>query len=179
MITIRKAKADDAPFIALIVCMALGEDESHRLYPVFRELAAQEIAQYSYQNTLIAEYEGNKAGAIIGYDGAKLHKLRQPIYPLIKQYTGENIEIEEETQAGEFYLDSVAVLPSYRGKGIGEKLLVTMRDEAFTNGFSHVGLLVDYDNPGAESLYSKLGFRRINPTTFLGHKMWHMQVTKE
>jgi hypothetical protein len=34
------------------------------------------------------------------------------------------------------------------------------------------------DNPRAEALYQSIGFKRINPTTFLGHKMWHLQIVK-
>lgn len=174
-IIIRRATADDAPFIGLVVCMALHYDESHPFYGIFTELASRTDAQYSYCNALIAEADGKPAGGIVGYDGALLHRLRAPLQSLVKERTGSTIDIEDETSAGEFYLDSLAVLPEYRGMGIGSKLLCAMREQAFRAGFSRVGLLVDVDNPDAESLYASLGFRRINPTTFLGHKMWHMQ----
>ena len=86
------------------------------------------------------------------------------------------MHIEDETEGGEFYLDSVAVLPNYQELGIGAKLLSTMRDKAFDEGFERVGLLVDWDNPRAEKLYNSLGFERVNETLFLGLKMWHMQA---
>lgn len=174
-IVIREASRNDAPFIALVVCMALNYDDKHPLYEVFVRLAARDDAQYSYCNALIAEVDGKCAGAIVGYDGARLHELRAPLQALIIEKTGAPIDIEDETAAGEFYLDSLAVLPQYRSSGIGGKLLCAMRDRAFEAGYERVGLLVDVDNPRAEALYSSLGFERVNPTTFLGHKMWHLQ----
>ena len=178
-LTIREALPVDAPVIALMVCMALDSDSTHPLYRIFEKLAASDDAQYSYCNTLIAEIESKPVAAIVGYDGAKLHKLREPLYTLMREEFGHTIEIEEETTAGEFYADSLAVLPEYRGRGIGKKLLDTLCERAFTNKFKRVGLLVDFENPKAEAIYRSLGFARINETTFLGHKMWHMQRKKD
>ncbi len=179
-IQIRKAERGDAELIADVVGMALDyEPKQHPLHPVFLELAGREVAQYSYRNALVAEVNGVAVGAIVGYDGARLHELRQPIYPLIRQHLGKEIEIEEETSAEEFYIDSVAVLLGYRSLGIGRQLLEKMRDKAFGEGHSRVGLLVDMENPRAEKLYRSLGFERVNPTTFLGHPMWHLQVVKK
>lgn len=177
-IIIREAVADDAPFVGLVVCMALHYDDTHPLYKVFVKLAARTDAQYSYCNALVAEVDGKVVGAIVGYDGARLYELRAPLQALMVEKMGRAIEIEDETSAGEFYIDSLAVLPQYRGYGIGSKLLCAMRERAFAAGFSRVGLLVDVDNPAAEALYTSLGFERINPTTFLGHKMWHLQSMK-
>lgn len=177
-IIIRPALPEDAPFVGLVVCMALNYDENHPLYDIFVRLAARTDAQYSYCNALVAEADGKAVGAIVGYDGARLHELRAPLQALIVEKTGRPIDIEDETAAGEFYLDSLAVLPQYRACGVGRELLLAMRAKAFASGFSRVGLLVDVDNPRAEALYSSLGFRRVNPTTFLGHKMWHLQSVK-
>ena len=44
-IRIREAVAADAPFVALVVLMALHYDESHPLYGIFKELAARTDAQ--------------------------------------------------------------------------------------------------------------------------------------
>lgn len=170
--------AADAPFVAKVVLMALHYDESHPLYDVFKELAARTDAQYSYCNALVAEVDGKVAGAIVGYDGGRLYELREPLLALIREREGRELEIEDETSAGEFYLDSLAVLPQYRGCGVGRALLSAAADRAFAAGHERVGLIVDFDNPRAEALYSSLGFERVNPTTFLGYNMWHMQKVK-
>ena len=163
--------------IAKVVTSAINSEEGYSLYPIFLELAKMEKSQYSYRNTLVAETEGKAIGAIVGYDGAKLHELRKPIFELIQQQMGKTLEIEDETSAGEFYLDSLSVLPEFRGLGIGTKLLSAMIDLAHSLGHDYVGLLVDFENPKAEKLYHKMGFQRVNPTTFLGHKMWHLQLS--
>ena len=155
--------------IAEAVVMAVGYDTSHPLYAVFLELAGREVAQYSYRNSLVAEVDGAVAGAIVGYDGARLEELRAPIYPLLKEHLGEVPHIEDETEAGEYYLDSLGVLPAYRGLSVGTALLNAATERAFAEGHTRVGLIVDFDNPNAERLYSSLGFQRVGEKRFLGH----------
>lgn len=174
-IVVRPAGREDAALIAEVVCMAVGYDTAHPIYPVFLTLAASDKAQYNYRNTLVAEVDGTAAGAIVGYDGARLEELREPIFPLLERYLGSVPEIEDETAAGEFYLDSLGVLPQFRGMGVGAMLLNAMSNKAFAEGHSRVGLIVDVDNPRAERLYTELGFVRVGQKRFLGHDMWHLQ----
>ena len=174
-IIIRAARREDAELIAEAVCMAVGYDTTHPIYPVFLNLAQRRHTQYSYCNALVAEVDGVVAGAIVGYDGACLAKLRKPIYPLLERHLDEVPHIEDETEAGEFYLDSLGIRAEYRGRGIGGALLTALRDKAFSEGYSRVGLIVDYNNPKAEKLYASLGFQRVGTKRFLGHNMWHMQ----
>lgn len=178
-VVIRPATQDDATLIAQVLAMALDGDGSHPLFDIFCQLSRRDDTQYSYRNTLVAEVEGSAAGAIVGYDGAKLHHLRRALEEILRDIYGEEFILEEETSAGEFYIDSVAILPEFRGLGIGQILISTMCNDAFAAGFNKVGLLVDFDNPRAESLYTSLGFKRVNPTTFLGHNMWHMQTERD
>ena len=79
---------------------------------------------------------------------------------------------------GEFYLDSIGVLPQFRGLGIGAMLLCEMTRMAHENGHEHVALIVDEDNPSAEKLYTRLGFRRVGTRIFFGHRMWHLRTKK-
>lgn len=178
-ITIREALPEDAALLGRVVIMALHTDDSHPLSGIFKELAARDDSQYSYKNALVAELDGKPAGSIIGYEGARLHELRKPLYELMVAKFGSVRPVEDETSAGEFYVDSIAVLPEYRGRGVGRALLADVCRRAFENGFCKVGLLVDVANPKAEAMYASLGFRRVNPTTFLGLDMWHMQKENE
>ena len=177
-IKIRQAVAADAPLVGRVVLMALHYDETHPLAPIFAELASREVSQYSYRNALVAEVDGSVVGAIIGYDGARLKELRKPLFELMRETFGDVPAVEDETSAGEFYLDSLAVLPQYRGFGAGGALLSAARDRAFAAGHERVGLIVDFENPRAEALYNSLGFERVNAMKFLGHDMWHMQAKK-
>ena len=177
-IVVRPANREDSALIAEVVCMAVGYDTSHPLYDVFQILAASDKAQYSYLNTLVSEVDGTKAGAIVCYDGARLKELREPIFPLLAKHLGSIPEIEDETEAGEYYLDSLGVLPPYRSLGVGRALLEAAISRAFAEGHTRVGLIVDVDNPRAERLYSELGFIRKGKKRFLGHDMWHLQISK-
>ena len=174
-IKIREAVAADASLVGRVVLMALHYDETHPLAPIFAELAAREVSQYSYRNALVAEVDGSVVGAIIGYDGARLYELRKPLFELMREKLGSVPTVEDETSAGEFYIDSLAVLPQWRGHGVGGALISAARDRAFAAGHKRVGLIVDFENPRAEALYNSLGFERVGSRPFLGHQMWHLQ----
>ena len=179
-IIIRKATKDDAALIAKVVAMAIGDDiakvycgENHQM--VLKELACMEVSQYSYRNVLVAEVDGMPAGAAVAYDGADLYKLREATLKVISKYRDEELKItEDETDASEYYLDSLGVLPEYRGCGVGAKLILALKEIAYEKYNKPLGLLVDFENPKAERLYKSLGFERVEEKDFLGHKMWHM-----
>jgi ribosomal protein S18 acetylase RimI-like enzyme len=62
-------------------------------------------------------------------------------------------------RAGEFYhLVDISVLPKYRSKGIGTRLLLALCMEADMMG-KNVRLYVSVSNPRAADLYKRLGFR--------------------
>lgn len=180
-LNIREAAIDDAPLIAKVVAMAIGEEgtrhycgDDHQL--VLEELARLEDSQYSYRNAMIAEVDGIPAGAAVAYDGADLYAMRDVTLKHIFNRTGKTHNIEDETDASEVYLDSIAVLPEYRGLGIGKGLLQVLKERAFKEYGKDLGLLVDFENPEAERLYKSVGFERMNVKDFLGHKMWHLVI---
>ncbi len=179
-ITIRQAAIDDSMIIARSLVMAMGEDTAkvycgNNYINVLDEIVRTEDSQYSYHNALLAMADDVPAGAIIGYDGGLLNRLRDTTLSVIHKYNPRLTVVDDETEEGEFYLDSIGILPEFRGCGIGRKLLLAMRDKAFSSGHKRVGLLVDYENPQAEKLYASLGFERVGTKMFFGHKMWHMQ----
>lgn len=183
-LNIRKATINDAPLIAKVVAMAIGE-ESAILYGgenymnVFEEIALLEDSQYSYRNAFVAEINGNVVGAVVAYDGAELYPLRKATLEIIYKHTAKKLQIADETDASEFYLDSLAVLPEYRGRGVGAQLILAVKDRAFNEYNKNLGLLVDFENPDAERLYQSVGFERADVKDFLGHKMWHLVVRQQ
>ena len=178
-ISVRPATREDARLIAEAVSMAIGS-ESAVLYcgedylHVLEEVALATGTQYSFENSLIASVGGVPAGAICGYDGARLSPLREKTLSIIRKYNPFIHVPDDETEAGEFYLDSVGVLKEFRGQGVGRALLESMTVKAHAEGYEHVALIVDQDNPAAERLYARLGFQRAGIRMFFGHTMWHM-----
>lgn len=180
-IVIRPAVSADAATIAEVIAMAIGDEAGLRNYcgeeymAVLTEVARREATQYSWQNALVAELNGAVAGTVVGYDGAQLYTLREGTFATINEFVGRTQTIVDETSAGEYYLDSVGVLPQYRGMGVGRALVSAFCDKAFAEGHLRVGLIVDFENPDAERLYTSLGFRRIGTRPFFTHQMWHLQ----
>ena len=108
------------------------------------------------------------------YDGADYQKLKQPIVDILGSDSG--FAQLKETEAGEFYLDSVGVREEYRGRGIATQLFAAQIERAKSLGHKIAGLIVDEDKPQAEALYTRLGFRHIDQKDFFGHMMKHMVI---
>ena len=114
-------------------------------------------------------------GISVSYDGERLHELRHAFIEAAKEHIGKDHSgMDDETQAGELYLDSLAVLPEYRRQGIARKLLLATKERANLLGLPRVGLLVDKDNPVGEALYTSVGFQYVNDNQWGGHPMKHL-----
>lgn len=138
-------------------------------------LVMAENTQYSYMNTLVAVADGRVVGIATSYDGGRLHELRRAFIDEAKQRLGrDHSGMDDETQAGELYLDSLAVLPEYRRQGIARRLLKATKRKADMMGLPCVGLLVDKGNPAGEALYASVGFRYANDSQWGGHPMKHL-----
>ena len=185
MIEIRKATRAQASEIACLIMMAMTDDcclhfcgdgyglEDFR--KMMTSLVEREDSQYSYKNTYVACDENKIVGISVSYDGGKLHGLRHAFLELSKKYIGkDNSGMDDETQAGELYLDSLAVLPEYRRQGIAKRLIAATKKRADELNLPCVGLLVDKANPVGEALYESVGFRYSNDGHWGGHEMKHL-----
>jgi GNAT superfamily N-acetyltransferase len=124
--------------------------------------------------------EDNKevVAAVNLYDGAGLNELRQPVMEYIRSKFSRDFTLEDETQAGEYYIDSLGVDPNQQNKGIGTRLLQFVIDE-YVDKHSHtLGLLVDESNPNAKRLYLKLGFKSAGKKVLFGKNMEHLQIKR-
>ncbi|MEH6939274.1 ribosomal protein S18-alanine N-acetyltransferase [Bacillus sp. JJ664] len=59
----------------------------------------------------------------------------------------------------EGHITNIAILPEYRGNGLGEKLLIAVMDTARELGAETLTLEVRVSNDVAKGLYRKLGFQ--------------------
>ena len=140
-------------------------------------LVAREDSQYSYRNTLVAMDADRVVGTAVSYDGGRLHELREAFIEAAKLHIGKDHSgMDDETQAGELYLDSLAVLPDYRRKGIARWLIMATKERANKLGLPCVGLLLDKGNPSGEALYSSVGFQYENDSIWGGHPMKHLTL---
>ncbi len=179
-IIIRQAHKEEASQIAELFMLAWPIEEIlestgltyEQLHESITLIAANEETIYSYENTLVAETDGKVAGAMCAYDGADYQRLKQPIVDVLGPDCG--FAKMKETEAGEFYLDSVGVLPEYRGRGIASRIIEAQCERAASLGHKVAGLIVDTDKPQVEALYSRLGFTYLDDKDFFGHTMKHM-----
>lgn len=181
-----KATADDAPLIGRTVVEAIGPELARDfagdksvddVLRLFTTLAARPDSQYSYRNALIAvDDDGTKVGCIVSYDGARLHELRLAFFEEVKRILGRDMDgqVPDECTPDEIYLDSLAVLPKYRGRGVATALIAAAAESAASLG-KPLGLLCSKTNPHALHLYQSLGFKIVGETPFASEPMHHLQ----
>lgn len=182
---IRNAQESDAHVVPEIMLQAMGdiifrfiqkEDRKEAIH-FLTQLFKQKGNLYSYENTFVAiDDNGHIAGSLTGYDGDRFVELRQPILDHMKEQYNNTMIPEAETTGNEFYIDSIAVAPIARGKGIGTELLHYAIIHARQSGFKKVGLLVDLKNPNAQKLYERIGFKLGHKTSFAGGEYYHMYL---
>ena len=184
MIRIRKADVNDAEIISTYLFLAMadivygfiGEKNPKKARAFLLHFAEKDNNQYSYQNSWVAEDDMNVVAAVILYDGALLNELREPVIEYVRSKFNKDFNPEAETQAGEYYIDSLGVNSNYQNKGIGTTLLKFVIDEYVTRHHQTLGLLVDDDNPNAKRLYLKLGFKSAGKRVLFGKNMEHLQI---
>ncbi|RFZ85839.1 N-acetyltransferase [Mucilaginibacter terrenus] len=180
---IRQALPEDAPQIAPLIILAMGPlaakfantDDTNATRALFERFIGEPLNQYSYQNILVDTEEDAIRGMIMGYDGAQLDVLRSRFLDYIRGTLGFEGTPEDETSAGEFYIDCLAVYPQYQGLGIAKELLKSTIEKAAANGHAVVGLLADVDNHKAQKLYTSMGFTICGKKYLLGGQHYHMQ----
>ena len=127
---VRKATLKDSESIAAhlflamedIVYSFIGEEDLENARAFMLHFVGKSNNQYSYQNCWVAEDEMKVVAAINIYNGALLTELRQPILEYLTSKFTNHFSPEDETQAGEYYIDSLGVDPDHQNKGIGSKL---------------------------------------------------------
>lgn len=196
-IIIANARPSQASRIATLIMEAMNHEccqyfagPQHSLADFHRmmtRLVSREDSQYSYLNTLVAVAEqptGGDAdtevsevvGICVSYDGALLRPLRQAfVEEALTEFGIDHSGMDDETQAGELYVDSLAVDSRYRRHGIASALLRATCEKAARLCLPAAGLLVDKGNPQAERLYKRLGFRFVEDAEWGGHPMKHLQ----
>ena len=167
-VTIRDAARSDCAELAQLINLAgeglplylwrqmagPGEDS----WEIGRERAARDTGGFSYRNSIVAEVDGDIAGALLGYPVAAEPDAIDPantppmFIPLLEL---------ENLAAGTWYVNAVATFPDARGLGIGSKLMQRAEQEANSLGLCGTSLIVSDANEGARRLYNRLGYEEV------------------
>ena len=163
---LRDATPSDAPFLAKCIMAGMHfydfeteVPEDTNIYERLTECERREDLLYSYRHSRVTEMDGIPVGSLLSYPGEIYRELRhktfRELWPDLAQMDAES---EMETGPGEYYLDSLAVLPSCRHRGIGKALLLDGIQKGESLGYNRIALVADSDMPHLVRLYESIGF---------------------
>ena len=184
---IRDAILSDATFLAKCVMAGMHfydfESDIPKNIEIYRRLTECERRGdllYTYKNSRVAEEDGVVVGSILSYPGEIYKDLRHrtftELWPDIMELDTNS---DLETGPGEYYLDTLAVLPSYRGRGIGRALIQDAIERGLGLGYEKITLVVDPDMPQLITLYSLLGFTLADHRHVFGIDFQRMVYSKQ
>lgn len=146
------------------------------MLPLCKRIAEMDDTLYSWRNTRIAQYEGKDAGVLISYDGASYKRAALKTFTIVRDGGGDDFtQMTAEAEAGEWYIDTLAVMPEYRGHGIAKALL---RDGIAQGTGKRVTLYVDPDHPWVVNLYRSVGFLPAGEAVIFNQTFKKMAVDK-
>lgn len=180
MIIFRDANINDCEFVARGICMALHRVPDDDMLKGVARICERDDVLYSYKHAVIALEDDVPVGICLCYDGGRYHELRLTTFPLFANMMHDDPDheamdlenAEDEAVAGEYYVDSLAVMPEFRKRGYGALLMQAQLDKAKRLGFQKATLLVDPENEGAQHMYRKLGFQPDSEVYAFGQIFW-------
>ncbi|MBQ9470764.1 MAG: GNAT family N-acetyltransferase [Bacteroidales bacterium] len=181
MITLRDATPADAPFLASCVMAAMHLHDFEQPMPsalldLHRRLSNSQLrvdTLYTHAHSRIALANGQVAGSLLSYPGdiyrARRRATFERLWPQLMELEERS---EQETDPGEYYLDSLAVLPAFRHGGVARALIADGIARGRGQGYARIALVVDASMPHLVDYYKGLGFgpldrRRAFDTDFL------------
>ena len=185
--TIRDAREDDAEFLAQVILSAahlshMGADTANstatdppRGDGALTAICRRADTVYSWRNARIACACGKRAGAMVSYPGDSYNAARSITFPLLPGLTQAQIDATDiETLPGEWYLDSLAVLPEFRCTGIGKMLVMDAIERGRNAGYAQFTLLAEKSSTHLVEYYTRLGFAIESSKLYLGNAYWRM-----
>lgn len=128
-------------------------------------IVADEDGIYSYRNMRVVEANGKVAAMALCFEAFKrtaedMNQIAEE-FRIFKEMTN--------TIPGEFYLDSLAADPDFRGQGFGRIMLEDSIEKARTQGYRCVYLIAFANNVAGVALYEKNGFYAVSTKTASDH----------
>jgi ribosomal protein S18 acetylase RimI-like enzyme len=125
---------------------------------------------YSYRNCWLAEVSGRRAGELQSFP----MPARDPDAAVAPPpYDGSDVFAPYKyLEAPEtWYICGIALLPDYRGRGIGTQLMRIAGQQARKHGYDRLSLVVFEENTAALRLYQRLGYRIIDRAPIVPHPL--------
>lgn len=135
-------------------------------------------SRYHYRRALVAQDDaGQIVGVLFGYPDADEPVLDTAVQTVLADRYSYHRWLFEDSEVfeNEWYIDSVVVMSSARGQGVGQALLKAAEARAQQENRHVIGLNVDDSNPEAMALYQRLGFVATGDLMIGTHHYTHMQ----
>lgn len=177
-VTIRSAMPADAEVGAQLMCIAMGEvanflfgfHNPDRAREVIEKLFANKNNRFSHQFVDMAIVDGNVVGLLLSCSGKEVRRLSMPmawqtmrIYNPLEfiHFLRNTVPLvgRKEAEPDEYFISDLAVLPEFRGNGIGTLLLAHAEEKARVKRLKKCSLTVAIGNDNALSLYQHLGYQ--------------------
>ncbi len=147
-----------------------GDHPGASLVEIGRRRYARENTAFSYQNCLVAEREAGVIGMMHSFalEPAEAEAPTAPrtVDPVLQPYA----ELE---LPGSLYISALAVLPPFRGQGLGTRFLAAARERARHLGCPALSLICFAQNEGARRLYERAGFTATDRREIVPHPLIH------
>jgi ribosomal protein S18 acetylase RimI-like enzyme len=166
--SIRSGRREDAAVLAELVNIAgeglpfflwqrmAGDDQD--AWSIGRERAARDVGSFSYRNATIVDYDGEPLAALIGYE---IPDVPDPVPPDMPPMFVPLQELENLAPAT-WYVNVLAVLPEFRGRGLGTRLLTIAEQMALRLDKRGLSIIVSDANLDARRLYERVGYREVS-----------------
>jgi ribosomal protein S18 acetylase RimI-like enzyme len=137
---------------------SLSTEEGQEAIDLGTARAAREDGTFSYRNAVVAEEGGEVVALLLAYrlpeagEEMNLDEVPEVLQPLVEL---------ELLAPGTFYVNGLATLPGYEGRGLGTRLLNVATDLAAEAGCDELSIEVFEQNEGAVRLYERHGYRTV------------------
>lgn len=176
---IRKATKADVEQVQLLVFRAsqfvfekaLNSEDYRQQIQLFAEFYQQSETKFSWENILVYEIDNCVVGCIVSYPA----KEEATYIEKMTQLLANGYQFPAETIANTHYIDSLAVLPQYEGRGIATKLIQAVAESVE----EPLSLLVEQEKPGVKAYYEHLGFEALELVVFFDTPMYPMVQLKK
>ena len=161
----RLAATSDARALAMLIDIA-GEGlpssiwrqssaEDQDPIDIGMERARRETGGFSYRNAVVAEVvDGNVVGMLLGYPIEVAPKDGpEDVPPAFAPF----LDLEAKS-VGTWYVNALAVMPGYQGRGIGSSLMAEAERQAAASQVARLSIQVFAQNTSAYTLYRRLGY---------------------
>jgi ribosomal protein S18 acetylase RimI-like enzyme len=177
----RRARKEDCYRIAELFSMSSGGVADYiwstlgipdlSLLEIGEQRYARENTEFSYQNCVVAEVDGDVAGMMVSFPvQAAEAGQAEPEAPASSE-PDVLAPFRELEVPGSYYICGIAILPQYQSQGLGTRLCEIAKGLAREHQCDELSLLVFEQNVAAVRLYERLGFEEIDRRPVVPHQL--------